>query len=172
MNETARIDQKELGEIYDLYADRIYHYIYVRVGDQRLAEDLSAEVFIRMLEAVRVSAGWHTSLSGWLYRIAHNLVVDHFRRKPQREVLELDERIVSTEGSPLSVVEKRLTQQKLRSALRNLTEDQQQVIVLKYMEGLSNLEVAQVMDKTEGAIKALQHRALASLRRVLEEQEA
>jgi len=165
-------DPKALGEIYDGYSEKIYHYIYRYLGEARLAEDLTAEVFLRLLEAIKASQGPRTHLSAWLYRVAHNLVVDHFRRRPQAESLPLEEGLVAAPEDVTVVVEKKLAQQQLRAAISHLTTDQQQVIVLKFVEGLSNAEVGQVLGKTKGAVESLQHRALAALQRIMEREEA
>ena len=156
-----------LGKLYDRYASRIFAYICYRVGDETLAEDLTANVFIKMIKAIRASRGWKTSFSAWLYRIAHNIVVDHFRRMDRVQDLPLDERLVAARGSPHEATERTLGVESIGRALGHLTEDQQLVIVHKFFEGYSNREVARMMGKTEGAIKSLQYRALASLRRHL-----
>jgi RNA polymerase sigma-70 factor (ECF subfamily) len=161
-------DQAALIEIYDLHSRRIYNYIYHRLGDVHLAEDLTAEVFVRMLEAAQSRKFARTSLSAWLYRIAHNLVVDHFRIQSQREVEPLDERLRVAIDDLTVVVEAKLAQQRLRAALSHLTQEQQQVIILRFGEGLSAPQVAEVLGKSEGAVRAQQHRALEMLRRTLE----
>lgn len=165
-------DPEALGEIYDGYSEKIYHYIYRYLGEARLAEDLTAQVFLKLLEAIKASKGPRTHLSAWLYRVAHNLVVDHFRRRPREESLPLEEELVAAPEDVTVVVEKKLAQQQLRAAISHLTVDQQQVIVLKFVEGLSNAEVGQVLGKTEGAVKSLQHRALAALQRIMEREES
>ncbi len=162
-------DSAALGDLYDRYAGKIYAYIYYRVGDEVLAEDLTANVFIKMLDAVKSTRAWDMSFSGWLYRIAHNAIVDHFRRNSHDKGLPLDERLVATTDDPVKTVEQLMASNVVKAAIANLTEEQQTVIVLKFFEGLSNLEVANIMDKTEGAIKSLQYRALAALRRCIEE---
>ena len=167
---TGMLDQTALGQIYDSYYDRIYSYIYHRLGDASTAEDMAGEVFVRMLESVRDERAWRTSLTGWLYRIAHNLVIDHYRRRGRRDEMELDERLLSDDrtGVPKQSLEVLMTHQQLHAALVYLTEEQQEVVILKFVEDLSNGEIADIMGKTEGAVKALQHRALTTLRRVLE----
>jgi len=161
-------DPVALGEIYDRYAPRIYNYVYYRLGDAELAEDLTASVFLKMLEAIQSAKAWRVSFSGWLYRIAHNMVVDHFRRRLKERELPLDERLVAADDNPERAAEAALTSERLREAVNRLTYDQAQVIILKFVEGMSNAEVAQILGKTEGAIKSLQYRALAALRRQLE----
>ncbi len=159
-------DQTAIAEIYDRYSLRIYNYVYHRLGNAHLAEDLTANVFLRMLEAIRSSRAWQTSFSGWLYRIAHNLVVDYFRAGQQDEV-PLEEWPIPSREHPADIAERSLTQQRLRSAVGQLTGEQNLVITLKFLEGMSNAEVARVLGKSEGAVKSLQFRALASLRRMI-----
>ena len=171
LERARKYDPEALGEIHDGYSEKIYCYIYRYLGEARLAEDLTAEVFLKLLEAIKASKGPRTHLSAWLYRVAHNLVVDHFRR-PQGESLPLEEELVAAPENVTVAVEKKLAQQQLRAAISHLTSDQQQVIVLKFVEGLSNAEVGQVLGKTEGAVKSLQHRALAALQRIMEREEA
>lgn len=158
------------GEIYERYYLGVYKYIYYRVGDQSLAEDLTMEVFVKAMEAIDGFSFRGVPFSAWLYRIASNLVIDHFRRQPDHAELSLEEKLVGSVEHPAQVLDEKFSHQALQQALAELTDDQQQVIVLKFVDGLSNLEVAQILGKTEGAVKSLQHRALASLGRVLGEQ--
>jgi RNA polymerase sigma-70 factor, ECF subfamily len=160
-------DPEAFGEIYERYYNGVYKYIYYRVGEQGLAEDLTMEVFVKTMEAIDGFAFRGVPFSAWLYRIASNLVIDHFRRQPVQPAMSLEERLVAEVDHSKQALESEFTHQALRRALAELTEDQQQVVVLKFVDGLSNQEVAQVLGKSEGAIKSLQHRALASLGRVL-----
>ena len=124
---------------------------------------------MRMLEAVRSGRPWRTSFSGWLYRIAHNLVIDHYRRRGRASFVDLDDASpISSETEPFHAVEARLDGERVQAALSRLTEEQAEVITLRFLEGLSIAEVALLMDKTEGAIKALQYRAVLALRRVMQ----
>jgi RNA polymerase sigma-70 factor (ECF subfamily) len=170
LERASRADPEALGALYDRYVGRIYSYIYHRVGQADLAEDLTAQVFARMLESIREGRAWRTSFSGWLYRIAHNLVVDHYRRRGRATFVELEEAqpIVADEADPVRKVEARLESEHLRAALAKLTEEQAQVIALRFLDEFSIAEVAGMMDKTEGAIKALQYRAVLALRRVMQ----
>jgi RNA polymerase sigma-70 factor (ECF subfamily) len=164
-------DQAAIAEIYDRYSLRIYNYIYHRLGSAHLAEDLTASVFVRMLEAIRSSRAWRTSFSGWLYRIAHNLVVDHFRTGQEDKNLPLEDWPIPSSEHPADAAERSLAQQRLRLAISGLTEAQGLVITLKFIEGMSNAEVAALMGKSEGAVKSLQFRGLAALRRLMGEEE-
>jgi RNA polymerase sigma-70 factor, ECF subfamily len=170
LERASRADPEALGALYDRYVGRIYSYIYHRVGQADLAEDLTAQVFARMLEAIQEGRAWRTSFSGWLYRIAHNLVIDHYRRRGRAAFVELEEAqpMVADQGDPVRKVEARLESEHLRAALAKLTEEQAQVIALRFLDEFSIAEVAAMMDKTEGAIKALQYRAVLALRRVMQ----
>ena len=163
-------DEAALAELYDRYAPCIYAYIYRRVSDAHLAEDLTGDVFVRVIKAIQTERFWQTSFRAWLYRIAHNLVVDHYRRGGQATELTLDERLMAAEDDPASVVTERLSRQRLRAAISRLTPDQQQVLALRFGEGLTAREAAEIADRSVGAIEALQHRALAALRRILEKE--
>lgn len=169
LEKAREYDQAALGAIYDRYSTRIYNYIYRRVGNAHLAEDLTASVFTKMLEAIRSSKHWRTSFSGWLYRIAHNIVVDYYRKGQKDKELPLEDRLVSTQGDPVKALNASMQKSTVRAAIQQLTPDQGNVILLKFVEGLSNAQVAEVLGKTEGAVKSLQHRALGALRRHLEE---
>lgn len=161
-------DSSAFAEIYERHYEGIYDYLYYRVSDPRLAEDLASEVFLKALESIKDFTFRGVRLSSWLYRIAKNLVIDHYRLQPDQAELPLKEGLIAAEGGPSEALEEEITQKQLRRALGTLTEEQHQVIILKFIDGLSNTEVAQVMDKSEGAIKSLQHRALAALGRTLE----
>lgn len=163
-------EPEAFGEIYERYYNGVYRYIYYRIGEQVLSEDLTMEVFVKAMEAIDTFSFRGVPFSAWLYRIASNLVVDHFRRQPSQSAFSLEEKLVATLEQPTTALESEFTHHALRRALSELTDDQQQVVILKFVDGLSNLEVAQILGKTEGAVKSLQHRALASLGRVLGEQ--
>ncbi len=162
-------EPEAFGEIYERYYAGVYKYIFYRVGDRGLAEDLTMEVFVKAMEAIDGFTFRGVPFSAWLYRIASNLVIDYFRRQPTQPALSLEEKLVASSEHASQQLESEFTHQALRRALGELTEDQQQVIVFKFVDGLSNHEVAQLLGKTEGAVKSLQHRALASLGRVLGE---
>jgi RNA polymerase sigma-70 factor (ECF subfamily) len=164
-------DQKAISELYKRHVQSIYRYIYYRVGDVNVAEDLTADVFLRALEGLAGFTYRGIPFSAWLYRIAHARVMDHFRRQTRREHLPLDERLVGVTEGPQIALETKLDYEELQSALVQLTTDQQQVIILKFVEGLSNAEVARILGKSEGAVKSLQHRALNSLQRIMRKEE-
>jgi RNA polymerase sigma-70 factor (ECF subfamily) len=164
---TEPCDPEALSELYDRYAPLVYAYVYRRVGDPKVAEDLVGEVFVRVVMAVRAEQTWHTSFRAWLYRVAHNLVVDHYRRRPHERQLPLDESIADLGQDPARHAQKDWIRAQLRHALTCLTPAQQEVLALRYGEGLTARETARIVNKTVGAVEALQRRALAALRRIL-----
>lgn len=161
-----RFDQQALGEIYDLYSGKLYGYAMRLLGSQDLAEDCVADTFSRFLLALKNGGGPQDHLQAYLYRIAHNWITDTYRRQPP-PALELKEELAAQDKSVELGAEEHFQQNRLRNALRMLTEDQRQVIALRFLEEMENEEVAAVMQKEVGAVKALQHRAVASLRRIL-----
>ncbi len=161
------LDRAALAAIYDEYHPLIYRYIYRQTGDVEVARDLAADVFQRLLQGLQHRAGPQQQVAGWLYRTAHNLVVDYYRRQQHRRTLPLDEDIAVEDTDMSEAVDSQLTAEQVRVAVQGLSADQQQVVFLKFLEGLSNEEVARLLDKPVSAVKSLQHRALASLQRRL-----
>jgi RNA polymerase sigma-70 factor (ECF subfamily) len=163
-----RHDPEAIGELYNRHVDPIYQYVRYRTNDAVVAEDITAEVFLRALESLSAYDDRGAPFAAWLYRIAQARVVDYWRRTQRRASVPWDDPQV---GSWLVTDETAYTDvlqdQVLNEALQRLTEDQQQVLILKFMQGLNNREIAQVLDKTEGAVKALQRRGLEALARIL-----
>lgn len=157
-------DPQVLAEIYDLYSPRLYRYAMRLLGDACTAEDCVAETFSRFLAALQAHKGPRDYLQAYLFRTAHNIVADHYRRQPPTE--ELSESLRLDENTEESASQ-HLRQSHMRAAMRELTEDQQQVIALKYVEGWDNDEIARALRKPLGAVKSLQHRALARLKQLL-----
>jgi RNA polymerase sigma-70 factor (ECF subfamily) len=160
-----------LADIYDQYSPGIYNYAMRLLGDDTLAEDCVAETFSRFLKVIRNGQGPCDHLQAYLYRIAHNLITDSYRRQPPPP-LELDENLRAEEQSkPEIQADISMEKERVRLAMRSLTPDQRQVVMLRFMEELDIEDVAQAMNKPVSAIKALQHRALAALRRLLPREE-
>jgi RNA polymerase sigma-70 factor (ECF subfamily) len=157
-------DEAAISQIYERYAPAIYRYIYFRVGEAELAEDLQAEVFLRMLEGIHryEDRGW--PISAWLYRIAHDRTVDTMRRRRTRQHVPLEAWGGACEG-PENEVDTQLDYEELNRMLLDLTDEQRQVIHLRFMADMSIQEVATKLGRTEGSVKALQHRGLQSLAR-------
>lgn len=164
-------DPNAFGELYDLFVERVYRYLYFRTGSHPEAEDLTEQVFLKAWEAIERYRWQGRPFLAWLYRLAHNTHIDHVRSQKPTTSLNNDDRPLEL-ASPSAAGEltRALDADLLARALGELTPDQQQVIVMKFLEGLDNEQIAQSMEKREGAIRALQMRALMSLRRVLEHQ--
>jgi len=160
------------GELYLHYIDSIFRYFYFRVGDVEEAEDLSEQVFLKAWEALAYYKNLGFPFSSWLFRIAHNLVVD-FHRKSKTiphslENLADEIENFDKQANTLSMVIEKDDKRELSKAISRLPEDQQQVIVLRFIEGLSHKEIARIMEKNEGACRMIQHRALSTLNRLIE----
>ena len=159
-----RLDPEALGAVYDALSPELFRFAYRLLGDSQVAEDVVAETFSRLLKAVRQGGGPEVYLRAYLYRVAHNLAMDHHRAATPLPLDEADPRL--TVDAPPEPADLR-DRQAAREALWRLTADQRQVIVLKFYQGLDNEEVAAVLKKPVGAVKSLQHRALDSMRRML-----
>jgi RNA polymerase sigma-70 factor, ECF subfamily len=164
-------DPDALGTIYERYYQGIYRYVYYRVGDSSLAEDLTGDVFLKMLHGIQSYSIQGVPFSAWLYRIARNRVIDHMRRQPEKSDLPLEEARVESIASSDADLENALQREELLRAVQVLTADQRQVIILKFIDDLDNSTIAKVLGKTEGAVKSLQHRALDTLRHFIDQAE-
>jgi RNA polymerase sigma-70 factor (ECF subfamily) len=160
-------DSAAFGILYETHLDRIYRYVYYRVGSTSEAEDLSEQVFLKAWEAIERYEPRGVPFIAWLYRLAHNLVVDHYRSR--RPTLTLEEVGEAEEpgANVVDAVEEKLDAEEIRVALRRLSPEHQQLIALRFVEGLSHAEVAQITGKSEGATRVVQYRALQSLARAL-----
>src|SRR5207237_142167 len=157
-----------LKELYLLHFDRIYSYLHMSVGNRHDAEDLTTQVFVKMLESVGTFRWRSAPFSAWLFRIAHNLAMDHFRasRRSQPEE-DVPEPPGSEEASAEEEAMQAIGRQSMLELIEKLSAEQQQVLTLKFVFNFPNAEVATILGKTEGALKSLQHRALVSLQRQL-----
>jgi RNA polymerase sigma-70 factor (ECF subfamily) len=163
-----RGDQQALGEIYDWYLPRVYRYVLARVGNVVEAEDLTEDIFLRMLGAIKEYRFQNIPFSAWLFRIAHNHLVSHFRKSAVRGFPSMvDESFADTRPGPAATVEQRLTMEDVVRAARKLPEAQREIIALRFAVGLSIAETAQVLGKREGNVKSLQHKAVAKLQQML-----
>lgn len=167
----SKHDQAAFAELYNAYVEKIYKYIYYKVGDPTDAEDLCEQVFLKAWEAIGRYTWCGYPFSSWLYRLAHNLVVDFYRTR--RESVPLQDVLAtgSEPEDPQDALMQTLDAAELKEAICQLTEDQRQVISLKFIEGYENAEIAQMLNKKEGAIRALQYRALRSLQGIMDAQE-
>jgi RNA polymerase sigma-70 factor (ECF subfamily) len=170
--ERAKHDSDSFGVLYERYVGKIYSYIYYRTGNEHDAEDLTARVFMRALKRLPSYTDRGLPFSAWLYRIAHNLVANWHRDQSRRKVVPLDEFIVSglQSEAPEYAAENRQEEAFLLETLRRLPAERQQLLVLKFIEHMSNADIGKVMDRSEGAIKSLYHRTLLALRDDIEKQ--
>jgi RNA polymerase sigma-70 factor (ECF subfamily) len=166
-------DSSAFGEIYDRYSETVYRYIYFRVNNAQLAEDLASETFLRALRRISSFSWQGRAFGAWLVTIARNLVVDHFKSGRYRleivkpDVLGADAPESDPTTSPETAVLERLTNATLLTAVKKLNPDQQECIVLRFLQGFTVAETARTMGKNEGAVKALQYRAVRTLARLL-----
>jgi len=160
-------DQAALTQLYEENFDRIYRYIVLKIGDRIEAEDMTQQVFLNALKSISSFKWKGMPFSAWLFRIAHNQVVDYFRKKAKRVTVPLDESLASGGSDPGQVAERKVEMEQLALAAKKLTRAQQEVISLRFAGEMSVAEVAGVMGRSEGAIKALQHSAIVALRKEL-----
>ena len=161
-------DPAAFSELYDRYQAPIYRYIRYRVQDTHDVDDLTSDVFVRLVERIDRFSYQGRPILAWLYTIARNLIIDYYRREGRKKLDPFDEQLAANSISPEEYTNRALSWQRISEGLQQLTEEQQDVIVFKFIEGYSNAQVAQLMEKPIGAVKSLQHRGLAALRRALE----
>lgn len=162
------LDRTALTAIFDTFYQPLYRYIYHHIGHKATAEDLATEVFTRLLEKLRAGRGPERYLKAWLYRVAHNLAVDELRRRTHRDHDALDDNIAASGQDLLQQAHLAVQSDQARAALAHLTPNQRAVIVLKFLEGLDNAEIARALKLSVSAVKALQHRGLQAMRCRLE----
>jgi RNA polymerase sigma-70 factor (ECF subfamily) len=166
-------DAEAFGELYDRYVDLVYRYIYYRVGTSQLAEDLTSETFLRALRRISTFTWQGRDVGAWFVTIARNLIADHYKSGRYRlemttdDIVETGSKMVS--DGPENAVLEAMQNKVLLEAVKQLNAEQQECIVLRFLQGLSVAETAQAMGKNDGAIKALQYRAIRSLGRLLPE---
>jgi RNA polymerase sigma-70 factor, ECF subfamily len=168
-----RGDRDALEELYLIHFDRIYSYLHVSVGNRHDAEDLTTQTFLKMLEKIGTFKWRSAPFSAWLFRIAHNLAMDHFRAnrrwQPEEEVPEPPG---EEEPSAELLAMQSIGRESMGKLIEKLSPEQQQVLTLKFVFNFPNAEVATILGKTEGAVKSLQHRALVSLQKQIARQQA
>jgi RNA polymerase sigma-70 factor, ECF subfamily len=164
----TRKDAAAFGQLYELHLDRIYRYIYYRVGNAAEAEDLTEQVFLKAWEHIGAYDDRGLPFAAWLYRMAHNQVIDY--RRTRRASEPLSDLLVEKTAGPQETAEMHLEMAEVGAALRTLNPEQQQIIILRFVQGCTHAEAAAIMGKSEGALRALQCRALTSLHDALETQ--
>lgn len=169
--EQAKTDKDAFGQLYERYYDKIYNYVYYRTGNAADAEDLTAKIFMRAMNHIGRYEDQGVPFSAWLYRIAHNLVANWHRDNSRRQMISIDD-IVHwrvTEDSPEFATQLMEDKEALLTAIRRLPVDRQELLILKFVERLSNAEIGEIMGRSEGAVKSLYHRTLLALREDFEQ---
>lgn len=160
---------ESFGRLYDHYVAPIYRYTLLKVGNRQEAEDLTHEVFVSAWENIRGYRMRGFPFSSWLYNIAHNRVIDYYRtHKAHRNIDDIDPNLFKLASSVEKDIDTALDFNRVRVAMAHLSDDQQDVLIMRFSDDLSHKEIAQAMQKTEGAVRLIQHRALEALREILE----
>ena len=165
-------DSGAFGRLYDIFADRIYRHIYYRTSNVEDARDLTQEVFAKAWQVLPRYKHTKTPFLGWLFTISHNRVIDYYRTKKDYTYLNNEIAMEDSERSTEKLVEAQFTQQEVRRAILQLPEDQQQVILMSFIEGFEYNEIAAALNKTEGNIRVIIHRGLKKMREILGREES
>jgi RNA polymerase sigma-70 factor, ECF subfamily len=171
VDRAASGDTEAFGRLYDIYADRIYRHIYYRTSNVEDARDLTQEVFTKAWQGLPKYKRTGTPFLGWLFTISHNRVIDYYRTKKDHAYLNPEIIIEDRENSPEKLAEAEFTRQEVRKAILQLPEDQQQVILMSFIEGFEYREIAATLKKTEGNIRVIIHRGIKRMRAIMGEEE-
>jgi RNA polymerase sigma-70 factor (ECF subfamily) len=165
--EARKLNEAKLASLYEEYYDKIARYAFVHIGNRPDAEDIAGEVFLRALESLKSYQERGIPMHGWLYRIAHNLVVDYWRKAAKRRTVPLDTVAIEGGVNPATVAEKNLELEKVAKAMEQLTPEQREVIALRFFGELTSKEAGGVLNKSDGAIREMQRAAIEKLRKLL-----
>ena len=167
--ETRRFNEARLTSLYDEYYNKIAHYAFVRIGDRTEAEDLAGEVFLKALESLKSYEERGVPMQAWLFRIAHNLVVDHLRKVTKRKTVSIDTVQVEAEAEadPAVLADRNIELEKVAGAMEQLTTEQREVLRLRFFGGLTSKEAGSILKKSDGAVREMQRAAVEKLRRLL-----
>ena len=160
-------DREAFTQLYEEYFDKIYRYVTLRIGNKMEAEDITQQVFLNALQSISSFKWRGIPFSAWLFRIAHNQLVDYLRKKTKQTTAPLNESLVSSDCNPQLIAEQNLDIDQLLVAIKQVTKAQREVISLRFASELPIAQVAKVMGKSQGAVKALQHSAIVALRKAL-----
>ena len=165
--DTRRDKEAELSSLYEEYYGRIARYAFTRIGDRAEAEDLAGEVFLKALQSLESYEGRGIPMQAWLFKIAHNLVVDHLRKVAKRKTVPIDTVSIESEVVPVSLAERNIEFERVSKAMEQLTREQREVLGLRFFSGFTSKETGSILNKNDGAVREMQRAALEKLRRLL-----
>ena len=165
--EAIRYNEAKLASLYEEYYDKIARYAYVHTGDRTEAEDIAGEVFLKALESLKSYKERGIPMQAWLFRIAHNLVVDHLRKTAKRKIVPLDNVQIEADVDPVTAAEKNIELERMNRAMEQLTREQREVLRLRFFSGLTSKEAGSVLNKSDGAIREMQRSAIEKLRKLV-----
>jgi len=165
--ETREQNEERLVNLYDEYYDKIAHYAFLHIGSRTEAEDLAGEVFLKALKSVGAYQERGTPMQAWLFRIAHNLVVDHLRKAAKRKIVPLDTVQIESDANPITIAEKNIELEKVTRVMEQLTQEQREVLSLRFFGGLTSKEAGCILNKSSGAVREMQRAAIEKLRHLL-----
>jgi RNA polymerase sigma-70 factor (ECF subfamily) len=166
-NKEIRDNEARLVALYEEYYDKIARYVYVHIGDRSESEDIASEVFLKALKSIKTYRDTGLPMQAWLYKIAHNLVVDHLRKVSRIKTVPIETVEIIDNQDPLDAVNRKLEMEKVGAAIIQLTEEQQEVLQLRFFGGLTSKEAADILNKSDGAVREMQRAALEKLRQIL-----
>lgn len=165
--EARRGNEAIIASLYEEYYDKIARYVYVHIGNRSEAEDIAGEVFLKALESLKSYKERGIPMQAWLFRIAHNLVVDHLRKKGKLKLVPLDTVQVEADVDPMAIAEKNIEMERVTRAMEKLTQEQREVLRLRFFGGLTSKEAGSVLNKSDGAVREMQRAAIENLRKLL-----
>ncbi len=165
--ETRRANETKLASLYGEYYDKIAHYVYVRNGNRTEAEDIAGEVFLKALDSLKSYTERGIPMQAWLFRIAHNLVVDHLRKMTKRKTVPVDTVQIVSDANPVTAAEKNIELERLTKAMGQLTREQREVLGLRFFGGLTSKETGSILNKGDGAVREMQRAGIEKLRKLL-----
>jgi len=165
--QTEADKEAQLASLYSEYFDKIAHYAYARIGDKTEAEDIASEVFLKALESLKKYEERGLPMEAWLFKIAHNLVVDHLRRVSKKKTVPIEAVEIPDKADPQAAAEMNFELQRVAGAMKQLTDEQAEVIRLRFLGGLTSREVGSMLGKSDGAVREMQRAAMEKIRKLL-----
>ena len=165
--ETIEYNENTLASLYDEFYDKIARYAYVHIGNKADAEDLAGEVFLRALQSIKSYEERGISMHAWLFRIAHNLVVDYFRKMKKYKTVPIDTVQLEADTDPATIAETNIQLEKVNKAMEQLTQEQREVLRLRFFGGLTSKEAGSILNKSDGAVREMQRSAIEKLRKLM-----